>query len=45
MPVLNVEGLSLVTLVHESIATSLGTFRAFLLWEILEGSNYSEERG
>lgn len=34
MPVLNVEGLSLAKLVHGSIATSLGTFRAFLLLEV-----------
>ena len=36
MPVLNVEGLSLAKLVHGSVATSLDTFRTFLLLEYLD---------
>ncbi len=35
MPVLDVEGMSLVKLVHGSITASLGTFRTFLLLEHL----------
>ena len=36
MPVLDVEGMSLVKLVHGSITASLGMFRTFLLLERLE---------
>ena len=36
MPVLDVEGMSLVKLVHGSITASRGTFRTFLLLECLE---------